>query len=223
MAKYFLGLLPGKLPVAIQSAVNNEDIFALPRKMRSDEVPGEFFIINPDHLPVYFRKNIIEMVEKSMGLSRQNMNIFRTQINVFRPDIIHKTKTLIPHSDLIEKSQDSIAININLTSNILVSTGLWTYRHTDEGQRYGSHSQIVDMMTKLRMADDNKKEIKNNGCRIHAKDLKLTHWEKYKQIDLGYTDASMYDGKIFHAPNLISQEKGLRISMAIFMAFAKIE
>ena len=194
----------------------------LPKPMKSDRVPGDFIIINPDHLGASFREKVLKIVESEMNTAREDLKIFRAQINIFQGEEEINTRTLIPHADLIDQNLESVAININITKGSSIRTGLWKYNHGHQNSReYGSCKEINEIIDLYIKKTNDTEEIKNNGENILAKNLYLKHWKKYNELTTEYLDASMYDGKIFHSPSLDNCEKGTRITLAIFLAFGK--
>lgn len=223
VAQYLVSLIPAGLPRKRNSEKFEQKIREnLPRQMRSDVVPGEFIIINPDHLGASFREEILKLVESKMKKTRADLKIFRAQINMFKSEEKVSTRTLIPHADLIDPNIESVAININITKGTTICTGLWRYNHGDQNSKeYGSCKEINEITDLYIKKANDLEEIKNNGENIEAKNLCLKYWKKYYELRAGYLDASMYDGKIFHSPLLDKCKEDTRVTMAIFMAFQK--
>ena len=222
-AKHLLHLIPrGINGETKQDELEDKIRENLPKPMKSDIVPGDFIIINPDHLEASFREKILKIVEANMDVTRKRLKIFRAQINIFKTKEEINTRTLIPHADLIDPNLESVAININITKGSSIRTGLWKYNHGHQNSReYGSSKEINEMIDLYIKKTNDAEEVKNNGENILAKNLYLKYWKKYNELTADYLDASMYDGKIFHSPSLDNCVKSARITMAIFLAFEK--
>ena len=84
-----------------------------------------------------------------MNLTRKNLKIFRAQINIFKIEEEIKTRTLIPHADLIDSNLESVAININITKGLSIRTGLWKYNHGHQNSNENASTLLAILIGRL--------------------------------------------------------------------------
>lgn len=193
---------------------------------------GEYYPVEPSVFTSIFWQTVIKWVSEKLGYSESELITCRCQFNAIPENAYYHPLSISPHADSLNHNYNIAAINIPIQSTQQFSTAFWS--HSLYGSFLGEFNHSLDE-TSLDIknhpfhARDLLKILDDNLNYVDHDNLKLENWSLRKITCTPTNTATLYDGRNFHSPYLITKKTNVltsrwevRWSLAIFVVYRSI-
>ncbi len=193
---------------------------------------GEYYPIEPSVFTRKFWERILQWVNEKLGYFESDLITCRCQLNVIPENALYHPLSISPHADSLNHNYDIAAINLPLQCAQQFSTAFWS--HLLYGSFMGAFSNnpkgvSLDIKNHPFHARDLIKILDENQEYGDSTSVKLNGWKLKKIVNTPLHSATLYDGRNFHSPYLITSKTNklaskwaLRCSLAIFLVYKSL-